>query len=84
MVPTGTSIKAATLRDWLQRGQKISILDVRPAAERAEWYIPGSLHIDAYDKLKAGDCENQPLRPLSGVNPVPTGARYLNTTNDHS
>ena len=31
------------------------MLDVRPVGERTEWFIPGSIYINAYDKLKARD-----------------------------
>lgn len=47
-------IDSETLRTWLETGKEVSILDVRPIQERAEWFIPGSIHINAYDKLKAG------------------------------
>jgi glyoxylase-like metal-dependent hydrolase (beta-lactamase superfamily II) len=46
----------------LERGQPVTILDVRPVAEWAEWRIPGSVHVDAYAALKAGDPD-----ALSGV-----------------
>jgi glyoxylase-like metal-dependent hydrolase (beta-lactamase superfamily II) len=51
-VPT---ISTEELRELLDRGAGITVLDVRPAAERAEWSIPGSLHVDAYDALRRGD-----------------------------
>jgi glyoxylase-like metal-dependent hydrolase (beta-lactamase superfamily II) len=39
----------------LEEGRPITILDVRPTAEWAEWAIPGCIHVDAYDALKAHD-----------------------------
>jgi glyoxylase-like metal-dependent hydrolase (beta-lactamase superfamily II) len=45
------TVDAETLRQWMETGAPLSILDVRPAVERAEWSIPGSLHVDAYDAL---------------------------------
>jgi len=55
-------MEVEVLRDLLERGNDVTILDVRPADERAEWFITGSVHRDAYDALRAGD-----VSPLSGV-----------------
>lgn len=48
-------IDTDTLCHWLASGKKVSVLDIRPSDERTEWYIPGSIHINAYDKLKTND-----------------------------
>src|SRR5512134_119206 len=47
------TIDAETLRSWLEEAKPVIVLDVRSAADRATWAIPGSLHIDAYAALKA-------------------------------
>lgn len=51
------TITVETLRTWLEEGRAVSLVDVRPQVERQEWAIPGSLHIDAYEALKAHDPE---------------------------
>ena len=43
------------LRQALDAHEALTIVDVRPEAERAEWWIPGSLHVDAYKSLREGD-----------------------------
>lgn len=43
------------LRSWLETGKEVSILDIRPIQERTEWFIPGSIYFNAYDKLKANN-----------------------------
>jgi glyoxylase-like metal-dependent hydrolase (beta-lactamase superfamily II)/rhodanese-related sulfurtransferase len=48
-------IDTNTLRTWLEEGKEVSILDIRPIEERAEWFIPGSIYLNAYDKLKANN-----------------------------
>jgi glyoxylase-like metal-dependent hydrolase (beta-lactamase superfamily II)/rhodanese-related sulfurtransferase len=48
-------LRPEDLRNALDAGERLTIIDVRPAAERAEWCIPGSLHVDAYATLRAGD-----------------------------
>jgi rhodanese-related sulfurtransferase len=39
----------------LERGERVTVLDVRKAEDREGWAIPGSIHFDAYEVLKAGD-----------------------------
>lgn len=48
-------IDMLTLREWLEHGQPVLVLDVRTAADRAEWSIPGSTHVDVYAALKANN-----------------------------
>lgn len=48
-------IDAETLGNWLAEGRPLTILDVRPADQRAEWAIPGSVHADVYEAIKAGN-----------------------------
>jgi glyoxylase-like metal-dependent hydrolase (beta-lactamase superfamily II)/rhodanese-related sulfurtransferase len=52
---TRTSIDVESLREMLERGDPVTVLDVRPGDQRAEWRIPGSVHVDAYEALKAKD-----------------------------
>lgn len=39
-------ITVATLRRMLDEGQPVTIVDIRPDAEWAEWSIPGAIHVD--------------------------------------
>src|SRR4029453_7403534 len=48
------TIETNTLRDWLESHQPVVVLDVRSDEDRAQWAIPGSLHINAYDALRDG------------------------------
>jgi glyoxylase-like metal-dependent hydrolase (beta-lactamase superfamily II) len=66
------SIERDTLQGWLDTGRPVTLLDVRPAAERAEWFIPGSVHVDAYDRLKAGDPDALSAADLPAGAPVVT------------
>ena len=51
------SVDVTTLQQWLAEGNPVTVLDVRPREQFDDWRIPGSLHVDAYRKLKAGDEE---------------------------
>jgi glyoxylase-like metal-dependent hydrolase (beta-lactamase superfamily II) len=48
-------IDAHTLRDWLDAHQPVTVLDIRSDDDRAQWAIPGSLHVNAYDALRNGE-----------------------------
>jgi glyoxylase-like metal-dependent hydrolase (beta-lactamase superfamily II)/rhodanese-related sulfurtransferase len=54
---TSRDIDSETLREWLEAGRAVTVLDVRPEGQRADWAIPGSMHADVYDAIKAGDAE---------------------------
>lgn len=49
------NIDASRLREWLDEGKPVVVLDVRPKDQREEWSIPGSIHVDAYKRLNEGD-----------------------------
>src|SRR5687768_16790743 len=50
-------ISTNTLRSWLDIGKRVSVVDIRPNNERMEWFIPASIHFNAYDKLKANKAD---------------------------
>ncbi len=54
-MPSSITIEADELRELLDRHSAVTVLDIRPLPERAEWAIPDSQHFDAYEALKAGD-----------------------------
>lgn len=66
------STNVQTLRDWLEKGEKITVLDVRRAEDYREWSVRGSINLDAYDRLKAGDSEAMAGLELPEDGPVVT------------
>jgi glyoxylase-like metal-dependent hydrolase (beta-lactamase superfamily II) len=69
---TRTSIDVESLREMLERREPVTVLDVRPEDQRAEWRIPGSVHFDAYEALKAKDPSAMEGADLPGRLPVVT------------
>ena len=47
-------IETHTLRDWLDTRQPVTVLDIRTDEDRAQWAIPGSMHVNAYEVLRKG------------------------------
>ncbi len=47
-----TDIGVDALRDWLESGRPVTVLDIRPADQREEWCIPGSLHVDVHAAMR--------------------------------
>lgn len=45
---------AETLRRWLDEKRPVTVVDIRTDEDRQQWSIPGSMHINAYEALKAG------------------------------
>src|SRR3989454_8042068 len=68
---TARTISTEGLRELLERRAPVTVLDVRPAVERAEWCIPGRVHADASDALRRGD-----PTALADVHP-PNGDRVV-------
>ena len=69
------NIEAGTLRDMLQSGGPVTVVDVRKGKEHAEGSIPGSVSFDAYDALNAGD-----ERAMEGLR-LPEGMRVVTFCN---
>jgi glyoxylase-like metal-dependent hydrolase (beta-lactamase superfamily II)/rhodanese-related sulfurtransferase len=51
---TQSTIDVEALRGVLDQGEPVTVLDIRRAEARAEWAIPGSVHVDVYDALRSG------------------------------
>lgn len=49
------SMQPEDLRRLLEAGAPVTVLDLRTASDRAEWWIPQSIHIPAYESLQQGD-----------------------------
>ena len=69
------NIDARTLRDMLERGERVTVVDVRKRKDHAEGSIPGSVNFDAYDALHAGD-----ERAMEGLQ-LPDGAQVVTVCN---
>jgi glyoxylase-like metal-dependent hydrolase (beta-lactamase superfamily II) len=61
---------ANTLRQLLETGAPVTVLDIRPAGDRADWWIPGSMHLEAYDALRRGDPDALAAADLPPDRPV--------------
>ena len=48
-------IDVAKLQGWLSKQRPVTVLDIRSQADREQWWIPGSIHADVYESLKAGE-----------------------------
>ena len=68
-------IDTDTLREWLDTRQPVTVLDIRADEDRAQWTIPGSLHVNAYEELRAG----RP-GPLAGA-ALPSGRPVVTVCN---
>jgi phage shock protein E len=69
------NIDASTLRDMLERGERVTVVDVRKREAYAEGSIPGSVNFDAYEALHAGD-----ERAMEGLK-LPEGAQVVTVCN---
>ena len=72
---TQQNIEARTLRDMLERGERVTVVDVRKQEDHAEGSIPGSVNFDAYDALHSGD-----VRAMEELE-LPEGARVVTVCN---
>ena len=68
-------IDARTLRAMLERGEGVTLVDVRKREQHEAGTIPGSVHFDAYDALHADD-----KRAMEGLE-LPEGERVVTFCN---
>ena len=71
---TQRNIDARTLRDMLEREERVTVVDVRKRKDHAEGSIPGSVNFDAYDALHSGDERAMEELELPKGTPVVTRA----------
>jgi rhodanese-related sulfurtransferase len=69
------NIDSRTLRDMLERGERVTVVDVRQREQHEAGTIPGSVNFDAYDALHAGD-----ERAMEGLE-LPEGAQVVTFCN---
>lgn len=43
------------LQERLDKGERVTVLDIRPPSRRQEWHIPRSLYVDAFPSIQVGD-----------------------------
>ena len=72
---TQRNIDARDLREMLERGERVTVVDVRKGEEHAEGSIPGSVNFDAHNALHAGD-----ERAMEGIE-LPEGTRVVTVCN---
>jgi glyoxylase-like metal-dependent hydrolase (beta-lactamase superfamily II) len=65
-------VEALTLRDWLEAHEPVTVVDIRTDDDYAQWAIPGSLHVDAYEALRNGQPGALADLPLPSDRPVVT------------
>ena len=58
-------IDSFTLQSWLENGQSVEVIDIRPRADYEAWHVPGSINVDAYQAIYA----NSP-GPLADYRPT--------------
>jgi glyoxylase-like metal-dependent hydrolase (beta-lactamase superfamily II) len=51
---TTNQVDMETLRQWLDTGRPVTVVDVRGDEDHSQWAIPGSVHVNAYDALQRG------------------------------
>ncbi|HWI94167.1 MAG TPA: rhodanese-like domain-containing protein [Flavisolibacter sp.] len=69
-MPETSIIDTNTLSRWLESGKQVTVLDIRPKDQREEWKIPGSIYVDAYQRLKEGDASVLDEAPIPQNTPV--------------
>jgi glyoxylase-like metal-dependent hydrolase (beta-lactamase superfamily II)/rhodanese-related sulfurtransferase len=65
-------IEPETLREWLDAQQPVTVLDIRTDDDRSQWAIPGSVHLNVFEALRAGQPGALADTPLPTDRPIVT------------